>query len=1157
MGPQTDTSSKRRIGSTTCTLSKLLIFQKINQRSRVPLFIMLMAGLLLTVQTGNGQSVKEGEMEYLTSVQHQKTANLVTVEFKEVSLEQALEQLADLARVGLSYDANLLPEKSVSIKFENAFVFQAVNDILLGTGLEAAVAPNGTTLTIERAEIIEEYYQEVTGRVTDAATGEPLVGVTVIVRDTNVGTTTDADGIFSLNIPEDAEMLAFSYIGYITEEVPIGDETNFDIELSADVATLDDLVVVGYGVQRRSEVTGSVGIVTADELTPTSFNALQGLRGKVAGVNIFTNSGAPSGSNRVVIRGTGSINASTDPLFVVDGVAMEDGINFLNPNDIESIEVLKDASATAIYGARGANGVVLVTTTRGGTGESINVGYDTNLSIGNMRGRMDVLNAEEFMEVQRIGLQNVPLFNSEVEEAPVHEYWLDPDLFDSEGNPIYDTDWQDEATRTAFSHDHNLRIQGGTDRSSLGAVLNYTDREGILLNSYMRRSSLKVTYDVTPLDWLKLGTNVTFSRINENYVEEGGGGQDVRRTMIEMAPIFPIKWPEGTQRAGEYSNQTHANSLTLEGQANPVHRLLEEDRLRDRDQLFGNTYMAVQISPYLEFRTQLGINSEKYEERRYRPSDMIAAGAPDGIANYGTREVFYWQSENYLTYEQDFSRSRLNAVLGASWQERQFESFSQEVRGFADDFFRFNNFGAATNISSPNSNAYEWTLNSYFNRITYSLDDKYSLTFTSRLDGSSRFGANSRWGFFPSAGFSWLASNEDFLSDVDFIDMLRFRTSYGVTGNTEIGVFRSLATIGSGTSLIGNERRSTAFTTRLPNPELEWEKTYQFNIGTEANLFNQALSLEVDFYHKLTTDLLLDRPVPGTTGFTVIQDNIGAVSNRGFDVKLVTQNIRSSNFFWTTTLNFNYNRNRVERLGAGDEDIFPGPSWVSGSQTILRVGEPIGNFYGFERLGTWGTDEADEAADVGNIPGEAKRSVDRTIIGNGLPDFTGSFINSVNFRNFDFMLDLQFVLGSDIMQQFLHTAEDRQALTNGLATQLHNAWTEDNQNTMYQRIRHQPRSGQNTQADSHWIVDGSYLRGNLIQVGYNFDPNTLNRWGLSQLRVALSVENAFVIHSDDFKGYDPEASSWQGDDVKVHTQNIFFYQYPRPRTFSLGIRLQF
>lgn len=1001
----------------------------------------------------------------------------------------------------------------------------------------------------------KEYFSQViTGRVIDVSTSEPLVGVTIIVRNTTIGTATDSDGTFELTIPEGSLELTVSYIGYITQTITIGDDLEFNISLQQDIAMLDDLVVVGYGVQRRSEITGSVGIVTPDELTPTSFNALQSLRGKVAGVQIFTNSGSPSGSNRVVIRGTGTINASTDPLFIVDGVAMEGGIQFLNPNDIASIEVLKDASATAIYGARGANGVILISTNRGGRDGAINVFYDNNVSLGRMRGRMDVMNAEEFMEVQRIAKSNVPLWRAGFTDTSIN-YALDPDLFDANGKPLYDTDWQDAATRTAFSQDHNLRIQGGTERSSIGAVLNLTQREGIFLNNYTDRYSFKVTYDVKPREWLKMGTNLTFSRIDENHLEEGGGGQEVRRTIIEMAPILPITWPAGSARAGQYSNSTHVNSLSLEGQSNPVHRLMEDTRLRERNQLFGNTYLAIQISPNLEFRTQFGLNSDRFEQRRYINRTVIgSAGFPDGQAQFTTQDVFYWQNENYLTYQQDFENSRITAVLGASWQERRFRSFNQQARGFPDDFFSFNNFGAGTRLFSPSSNAFEWTMNSYFNRITYSLADTYIFTFTSRVDGSSRFGADSKYGFFPSGGFAWNVSNMDFMSKFDFIDLMRLRTSYGVTGNTEIGVFNSLATIGSGTTLIGGNRQSTSFTTRLPNPDLEWEKTYQFNIGTEMSMFNNALSIEMDYYYKFTKDLLLARPVPATTGFTTILDNIGAVSNRGIDMKITTQNIRTSDFFWTTTLNFNYNKNRVERLGAGGEDIFPGPNWVSGSQTILRVGEPVGNFYGFTRLGTWSTAEAAEAAARGFLPGEAKRTLDRGIIGNGLPDWTGSFINSLNYKKFDFLLDLQFVLGADIMQQYFHTAEDRMALTNGLRTQLTDAWTESNQNTMYQRLRHQPLAGQNTQADSHWIVDGSYIRGNLVQLGYTFDSTMISRLGLTALRVTTSIENAFVIHSSDFKGHDPEATSWGGN---IHAQNIFFYQYPRPRTFSLGARLQF
>lgn len=393
------------------------------------------------------------------------------------------------------------------------------------------------------------------------------------------------------------------------------------------------------------------------------------------------------------------------------------------------------------------------------------------------------------------------------------------------------------------------------------------------------------------------------------------------------------------------------------------------------------------------------------------------------------------------------------------------------------------------------------------------------------------------------------------MSGLEFIDPLRLRTSFGVTGNTEIGLYQSLATISSGTSLIGGALQPSSYVQRLSNPGLEWEKTRQFDVGIELAMFNQAVSLEADYYYKLTVDLLLNRPIPTTTGFGSITDNIGSVSNRGIDFMITTRNLRSpSNFLWTSTFNFNYNRNRIESLGANDEDIFPGPNWVSGSQTILRVGEPIGSFWGFERLGTWNTDEATEAAEVGAIPGEAKRSEEKQIIGNGLPNWTGSFINRFNMGNFDATIDLQFVYGVDIMQQFLHSAEDRMAHTNGLATQLYESWTPENQNTMVQRIRHTQISGQNTVTDSHWVVNGSYIRGNLFSLGYNVDQSKLASWGLEQLRIKASLENAFVINSPDFKGFDPEATTWEGN---TNAQNIFFFQYPKPRTFTLSLRVVF
>lgn len=990
--------------------------------------------------------------------------------------------------------------------------------------------------------------KQITGTVIDAQ-GEPIIGANIIEQGTNNGTVTDVDGNFSLQVENNA-VIRISYIGYIEQEINTANTTTFNITLQEDTQALDELVVVGYGVQRKSDVTGSISVSRGEDiLKQQSFSALDGLKGKASGVNIFSNSGQPGGASRVVIRGTGTINASTDPLYIVDGVAMEN-FQYMNPNDIERIEVLKDASSAAIYGARGANGVILVTTKRGLRGTGVQVSYDGSASISTMASYMDVMNASEWIEAFMIGQENANKYQGKNYSLNKTDYFTDPNLFDANGNPLYDTDWQREATRTTLSHNHQLSIQQGNDHSSIGAFLNYSDYQGVMLNSYKKRVNAKLTYDADPTPWLSTSVSLSVNHIWGNETEEDGGHQMPRRSMIEMVPWMPVKFPNG-----RWSNSTTvSDALGLEGMANPVHVLETQERTRELTQIFGNTELTFHLAPGLDLQTRLGITKYQNNYRNYSPTDLANISFPNGNAWIENQHTLFWQEETFLTYMNTFDKHRINGMIGLSWQERIYRRSRGETEGFYDDFYGNNNMGIGTLPKNPISEYSKWAMNSYFLRGSYTYDDKYSVTVTGRADGSSRFGQNNKYAFFPSAGLAWVVSNEDFFN-TGVVNNLKLHTSYGITGNSEIGTYESLAMTSSGNVFLNDGRRSAAWVSRLPNPNLKWEKTHQFDIGIDFGMLNNRLNFEVSYYNKQTKDLIMPRPVPRTTGFASVTDNMGQITNRGVDLLINSTNISTNDFTWGTTLNVNYNKNRIDALGENNEDVFTGPQWVSGYQTIFRVGEPLAAFWGYERLGFW--TEEDRAAGLipsGQIVGQAKRSSEKKILGKGMPDWMGSFINNFSYKNFDLTVDFQFVYGVDVLQQFTHSTEDRFGLTNGEKSILYDAWSPGKTDAKTQAIRNGTRDGQSSELDSRWVADGSYLRANLIQLGYTFKPNTIKV--LSAFRIYAGVNNLFIIHADDFRGYDPEATSISGNDAKFG-QNMFFFQYPKARTFTLGLSATF
>lgn len=517
------------------------------------------------------------------------------------------------------------------------------------------------------AYIIQQSKKTVTGVVVDMA-GLPLIGVNVSIKGTTEGTITDLDGKFNLNVSSQS-MLVISYIGYKTVEIPVRE--NVRVVLEEDSQALEEVVVVGYGTMRKSDVTGSIGVAKGEDLTKNqNFSALENLRGKVSGVNIFSNSSQPGAyANRVVIRGMATINSSSEPLYIVDGVAMED-FSLVNPNDIESMEVLKDASAAAIYGARGANGVIMVTTKRGLKGrEGVQVSYQGSVSISSIARKMDTMNAQEWCDAFMKGLENENTYYDKNWSLD-RTYWFhDRDYFDANGNPIYDTNWQDEATRTAVSHNHQLNIQQAGQKSSMGAFLNFTDQQGIVMNTYNKRLNAKIAYDAHPTKWLSTAVNVLVNHTWGRYTPEDGGGQEARRTMIEMVPWLPVR-----DKYGKYTTNLTSKSensyFGLEGMSNPVMILDLQKRMRYNTQIFGNAALTFHLADGLDLKTQFGVDSHNTTYRGYSSIELNNISMPNGWAEYQNWNTFYWQEETYLTYNKVFGDHRLNAMAGLSWQER-------------------------------------------------------------------------------------------------------------------------------------------------------------------------------------------------------------------------------------------------------------------------------------------------------------------------------------------------------------------------------------------------------------------------------------------------------------------------------------------------------
>lgn len=1074
----------------------------------------------------------------------------------------------------------------MKISDTNSWVFQMRsirNSLLLLPALaspllvNAALANSGITTTIRADRTIK-------GKITDKETGDALPGVNVVVKGTSTGTTTDGQGNYTLEIADNNATLVFSFVGYVSQEVLLGNRTALDVTLAPDSKALSEVVVIGYGTAKKSDLTGSVGSVKEDQLKERPSPSLnQALQGKMPGVQVNVNSGRPGGRANVRIRGFSSINSSNNPLYVVDGVMLPQGnqnqqsqaIDYINPNDIVSVEVLKDASSTAIYGARGANGVILVTTKKGKSGEST-ITYGLDLSIpftGPQRAK--TLNAKEYLAVEDLAYANIQKYDPAgwasgkyaPQDPKVRRAALNaahPDVFsvDAQGNfvPNYNTDWWEESTQHRIGQNHQLGFSGGNNRTTYSLSLNYRDDQGLIKTSFMKRYATRLTIDDQVKKWMRIGGTLSYNNQAENLVDINDA---VPRQMVEDFPFLPVKYPDGT-----YAN--NRDYPQAEGSFSSVHRLMGRKYNQNTQTTLGSLYANINLAPGLEFRSVLGVNvlTQEINESQTR----TLAISEFGTAGKANRKETFWSFENYLTYNKTVGVHSLTALAGISWQETNIATTGASVRNFSTDYFSFNNLGAGATLPSVASGASRFAFNSYFGRLNYTLMDKYLLTFTGRADGSSKFGENHKFAFFPSAALAWKVSDEEFLKSQTLISNLKVRTSYGLTGNSEIPPYSSLSLLSANYATIYNDTRNNGTgISRLANPDLKWEKTAQYDAGVEISILKGRISLEADYYYRKTTDMLLDAPVPRTSGYAVIRKNIGSMENKGVELGLNTTNIENQNFSWNTSFNISFNRSKVLSLATPSDIFGVGGPGITNQTSVIRIGEPAGAFWGLTRLGTWSEAERDQAAkftsyrnNLTMLPGDIKykdfngdgaiTDADRTIIGNGSPKGWGTLANTIRYRNFDLTLDLQFSYGNDVMDMNLHASEDRVSIANSYRTVL-NAWTPQNQNTPIAEIR-ETRAGYVTNVDTHWIFDGSFLRGRNLLLGYNFNSDVLSKIKLSKLRLYVSAQNFFLLSP--YKLGDPEATPIRGGDGdNVFSQGMIWHGYPKPTVFQGGLQIAF
>ncbi len=1002
-----------------------------------------------------------------------------------------------------------------------------------------------------------------TGTVRAENGGGLLAGVSISLKGTSSGTVTNSNGNYSISVPDNGAVLIFSYLGYVSREIAVGANTVVNVSLAAEDTSLDEIVVVGYGSQRKSDMTGSVSSVKGKDLTmlPTQ-RADQALQGRAAGVMVLNTDGAPGGNTTIRIRGMNSIQGGNSALIVIDGL-QGGNLNSLNPNDIESLEVLKDASATAIYGSQGANGVILITTKKGIIGKPmINYSYDGGMS--NLRKKMDLMTAADYartintIELAKNGSGKIPkpIFS----EAEIS-------AFEVSGG----TDWQDAIYRNATNQNHQISISGATKDMNYMISGGYLDQEGILINSGYKRYSLRANLKTDITKWAGFGLNWNGSKELSNSILFGGNTDWPNNPIgaaARFSPTIPIYDANGnySKSALNYGNPTLWNPL-----ASAVEPLIENNTVRNN----VNSYLEIKPLEGLSFKVTLGGSVINRNNLGFNNQNTFTGSLNKGVGSVYEDRSTYLQNSNILTYDKTISDHRFTVTAVA--EQTHSKSYNSNVDG--SDFLVqqtgvFDMAGAR--IVKNTSSLSERAINSFLGRVNYVFADKYLLTASYRADGSSVFGKNNKWGYFPSVSAAWNVAKESFISEMNIFSELKLRGSWGKTGNQGIGTYGTLAKIISGRNYPYNGSDATDLGFNMSsaaNPSLKWETTAQTNWGIDIGLLGGRLTATADYYEKKTTDLLMARELPRYTGLASIIDNVGSMANKGFEFAIGGDPF-TGKFTWNT--GFNISANKTTVLDLGDVERLGYRSGGSGQGTNLPFmylikGEPFGQMVGWGYEGVWKESEAAAAAVYGQLPGDPKYTDvngdkkinidDVKTIGNSMPDFIFGWNNRLTYSNFELAFQIQGAKGNDLFN-VARIALERPG--EGTSVRILDRWTPQNQNSNIPAIIDQktreaaqlvntitfPASDNNRL--SRYVEDASYVRLKNVTVAYNFPKSLTERIKLNNLRLYASVTNLLTITN--YTGYDPEVSSYTGNDAQIGSD---YNNYPPSKIFNLGLNISF